>query len=211
MGGADRVTVVELNALFELGEAHREAAVRAIASYRAVLASLPPGGGSGAVPAEEVGAALAQAAGGDPQAVSWGRVARLVEEHLLGAELYAAAHGVDAADAVSEGTLRSARPRLSRESLVALKGEGRLALAARMDPGAVLYLLARDGLSGAFDAIVAREADPRSAGGLSSLVGEAVLRLVSAAPADVRVMVAHRGDAEELERSLRWSVTCVTR
>lgn len=211
MGGVDRVTVVELNALFELGEAHREAAVRAIASYRAVQASLPPGGGCGAVPAQEVCAALAQAAGGEMRAVSWGRVARLVEEHLLGAELYGAVHGAVAADAVGDGTLRLARPRLSRESLVALRGEGRLALAARMAPGAVLYLLARDGLSGVFDAVVARVTDPQSAGGLSALVREAVLRLASATPGDVAVIAAHRGDAEELERSSPWSVVCAAR
>ena len=184
--------VFELGAVFDLEAAHASVVARTVASYSAIGGPPPTAAEALAVVALEVTPAgraarlLADRVGGVVAAVSRDRVERLALEHLLGAVLHEAVTGRPALDAPHEGALALAIPRRT----VSARLGTRCALVARLPAPAVLYLLARHGLTEAFSEVVALGATAE----LPALVREAASRL--GGPVDV--VVAHPEDARIL-------------
>ncbi|PKN55025.1 MAG: hypothetical protein CVU56_23430 [Deltaproteobacteria bacterium HGW-Deltaproteobacteria-14] len=184
--------VFELGAVFDLEAAHACVVARTVAGYAAIGGAPPTAAEARAVvsleatPAGRAACLLAARVGGVVAAVSRDRVERLALEHLLGGALHEAVTGRPALDAPPEGGLALVIPRPSASAYLG----GPCALVARLPAPAVLYLLARHGLTEAFTQVVANGVSAA----LPALVCDAARRL--GGPVDV--VVAHAEDARAL-------------
>lgn len=161
-GGDSDVVVVDLEALFDLEGAYAAAVAATVASYGAIACDGAVEGhgevSAGSSPEERAVWSLRVAAGsrGQPApeaAIERGRVRRLFVAHLLGDRLHRAVFGVGAPGAA--GSFASAPARVDRGGLEArwAARRGRAAV-TRLPAAAALYLLAREGLTDLFDAVV---------------------------------------------------------
>jgi len=203
-------SVFALGALYGLEEALTRATRAAVSGYRAIAGGAPRAAelqaATAATPGERALAILTARMGGVAAAVSRERVMRLAAEDLLGGALFEAVTGRAAGDPATGCGLDEVTLRDGVEAR--LTGE-RPALVARLPLPAVLYLLARDGLTDAFCQIVADRADSVDPPPLAALVAEVHERVGPLGP----VVVAHSEDAAELAaagwevaraRSVRW-------
>lgn len=166
MTADDEVAVVDLEALFDLEQAYGGAVAATVASYGAIATSDGARAGD-PLPSDPVEAAvwaLRIAAGESgrpaPEAVvERPRVRRLLVAHLLGDRLHRAVLGVGAPEADEAGWLASAPARVGRDGVEARVGGARGRAAVTWLPtAAALYLLARQGFTDLFDAVVGADA-----------------------------------------------------